>query len=79
VIDAAHELDLAIPGDLAVVGFDDIEEAAMTTPPLTTVQNPAFETGKDAGALLAERMDGSFRGTARAVTLPLSLVVRASS
>jgi LacI family transcriptional regulator len=79
VIDAAHELDLAIPRDLAVVGFDDIEEAAMTTPPLTTVRNPAFETGKAAGTLLAQRMDGSFRGNARAVTLPASLVVRASS
>ena len=79
VIDAAHELDLSIPDHLAVVGFDDIEEAAMTTPPLSTVRNPAFETGKAAGALLAERMSGSYRGHARAVTLPASLVVRASS
>jgi LacI family transcriptional regulator len=79
VIDAAQELDMRIPDDIAVVGFDDIEEAAMTTPPLTTVRNPAFETGEAAGALLAERMGGSFRGRARAVTLPASLVVRASS
>jgi LacI family transcriptional regulator len=79
VIDAAHELDLSVPDDLAVVGFDDIEEAAMTTPPLTTVQNPAFETGKAAGTLLAERMAGRYRGGARAMTLPASLVVRATS
>ena len=79
VIDAAHELDLSVPDGLAVVGFDDIEEAAMTTPPLTTVRNPAFETGKAAGTLLAERMAGGYRGRARAMTLPASLVVRATS
>jgi LacI family transcriptional regulator len=79
VIDAAHELGLAVPGDLAVVGFDDIEEAAMTTPPLTTVRNPAFETGEAAGALLADRMIGAFSGAARAVELPAPLVVRSSS
>jgi len=79
VIDAAHELDLSVPDDLAVVGFDDIEEAAMTTPPLTTVRNPAFETGQAAGTLLTERMAGGYRGRARAMTLQASLVVRATS
>jgi len=79
VIDAARERGLDVPADLAVVGFDDIEEAAMTTPPLTTVRNPAFETGEAAGRLLGDRMAGSFRGPARAVKLPASLIVRASS
>ncbi|HZB02551.1 MAG TPA: LacI family DNA-binding transcriptional regulator [Actinomycetota bacterium] len=79
VIDAAHERGLGLPDDLAVVGFDDIEEAAMTTPPLTTVRNPAFETGEEAGRLLGERMSGAYRGAARDVQLPATLVVRASS
>jgi LacI family transcriptional regulator len=79
VVDAAHERGLRLPDELAVVGFDDIEEAAMTTPPLTTVRNPAFETGEAAGRLLGERMSGAYRGTARDVQLPASLVVRASS
>jgi LacI family transcriptional regulator len=78
VIDAARELNLSIPGDLAVVGFDDIEEAAMTTPPLTTVRNPALETGKVAGTFLTDRMTG-YRGQARAMILPASLVVRSTS
>jgi LacI family transcriptional regulator len=79
VIDAAHDRGLRPPDDLAVVGFDDIEEAAMTTPPLTTVRNPAFETGEAAGRLLGERMSGGYGGPARDVQLPASLVVRASS
>jgi LacI family transcriptional regulator, galactose operon repressor len=79
VMDAARERGLDVPADLAVVGFDDIEEAAMTTPPLTTVRNPAFETGEAAGKLLGDRMAGSYRGPAREVKLPASLIVRASS
>lgn len=79
VLDAAHDVGIPVPDDLAVVGFDDIEEAAMTTPPLTTVANPARETGRAAGRLLRDRMSGSYRGAARAVTLPASLVVRATS
>ena len=79
VIDAAHDRGLRLPDELAVVGFDDIEEAAMTTPPLTTVRNPAFETGETAGRLLGERISGAYREAARDVRLPASLVVRASS
>jgi LacI family transcriptional regulator len=79
VIDAAHDRGVGLPDDLAVVGFDDIEEAAMTTPPLTTVRNPAFETGEAAGRLLGDRMSGAYRGPARDLQLPATLVVRASS
>jgi LacI family transcriptional regulator len=79
VIDATRELGLSVPDDVAVVGFDDIEEAAMTTPPLTTVRNPALETGRAAGELLSDRMSGAIRGPARAVILSAPLVVRSSS
>jgi LacI family transcriptional regulator len=79
VLDAADELGLRVPEDLAVVGFDDIEPAAMTQPPLSTVVNPAFETGRTAGTLLLSRISGAYRGPARTVTLPSALVVRGSS
>jgi LacI family transcriptional regulator len=80
VIDAARDAGLTIPTDLAVVGFDDIEEAAMTTPPLTTVRNPALESGRAAGQLLIDRMSEEVRGPpARVVTLSAPLVVRSSS
>ena len=79
VLDAAREAGLEVPGDLAVAGFDDIEAAAMTHPPLTTVSNPAYETGLLAGTLLKERMLGRHQEPPRTVTLPCRLVRRATA
>jgi LacI family transcriptional regulator len=70
---------LGVPDDVAIVGFDDIEAAALVSPPLTSVVNPAFDTGHAAAALLMERMTGAYAGPQRAVTLPCRLVVRAST
>ena len=45
---AAHDAGLALPGDLAVVGFDDIPFAALACPALTTVAQPKFAMGQQA-------------------------------
>jgi LacI family transcriptional regulator len=78
-LDVLRERRLRVPDDVALVGFDDIEAAALVSPPLTSVVNPAFETGRTAGGLLMERMTGAYVGPQRAVTLPCRLVVRASA
>ena len=78
-LDAARELGVAVPADLALVGFDDIEAAAMAVPPLTTVSNPAQETGLLAGIMLGERMRGAFVGAPRTVTLPCRLIRRGTA
>jgi DNA-binding LacI/PurR family transcriptional regulator len=52
LLDAAPELGLSIPRDLSLVGFDDLAEAAASTPPLTTLHNPLYESGEQAVALL---------------------------
>jgi LacI family transcriptional regulator len=78
-VDAAREAALTIPGDVAVVGYDDIEAAALGSPPLTTVVNPAYEAGRAAGRLLAERMTGGYSGERREVVLRSRLVERGSS
>jgi LacI family transcriptional regulator len=43
---------LRAPDDVAVVGYDDVELAAMTDPPLTTVHQPSYELGATAYELL---------------------------
>ncbi|MEV4620380.1 LacI family DNA-binding transcriptional regulator [Asanoa sp. NPDC049573] len=78
-IDAAHELGLTVPGDVAIVGFDDVDAATIVNPPLTTVRNPAYETGYTAGELLLSRITGSYAGEGRIVVLPCPLVVRSSA
>jgi DNA-binding LacI/PurR family transcriptional regulator len=74
VMRAAAERGIAIPGDLSVVGFDDIPQAAAASPGLTTVSQPHEEKGRAAVRLLVSgaRPEDSVR-------LPCHLVVRAST
>jgi LacI family transcriptional regulator len=78
-IDLAHELGLDVPGDVAIVGFDDVDAATIVTPQLTTVRNPSYEAGSTAGDLLLSRMTGRYGGSGRTVVLPCPLVVRGSA
>lgn len=77
-IDALREAGLDVPGDVAVAGFDDVDAATIVRPPLTTVVNPAYDIGVNAGKLLVTRLSGEYDGEAREVGLPCPLVVRDS-
>jgi LacI family transcriptional regulator len=75
---AAHEAGVDVPRQLSVVGFDDIELAAYTSPPLTTVAQPKEAIGTGAAGLLLERLrDG--RTTPRREILQPQLHLRAST
>ena len=78
VLRAAQEVGLAVPGDLAVVGYDDLDFAAVLSPPLTTVAQQPFQMGVEAARLLVSRIRGE-RGSPKQIRLPARLVVRASS
>jgi|SRR5580658_9960517 DNA-binding LacI/PurR family transcriptional regulator len=67
-----------VPGDVSVVGFDDIPEAAFFPPPLTTVRQDFGELGRRAMHLLMDRISGSERFVPSMPILP-DLVVRASA
>jgi LacI family transcriptional regulator len=56
VLDAAARAGLAVPGDLSVIGFDDIELAAAIG--LTTVRQPLRESGRVGAHLLLSALDG---------------------
>jgi DNA-binding LacI/PurR family transcriptional regulator len=69
---AARGLD--VPGEISVIGFDGVPEAATCDPPLTTIAQPIAEIGRRAVARIL-----SPESVARRETLPLELVVRAST
>lgn len=62
VYEAAAELGLSIPGELSIVGFDDIPEAGRANPPLTTVSQPHTEKGLRAGKKLVAMLEGEDPG-----------------
>ena len=53
-LSAAKERGLNVPRDISIAGYDDIEFAAYTDPPLTTVRIPAYEMGKLAAKVLLQ-------------------------
>ena len=55
---ALGEHDVDVPGQVSVVGFDDIDLAAYTSPPLTTFAQPRHELGREAAAQLLGMLDG---------------------
>ncbi len=72
---------LSVPGDMSVIGFDDIDLAAWTDPPLTTVRQPTGELGRRAvERIAAELADGRAGSGApsRAILAP-SLVARGTT
>lgn len=75
---AARARGLAIPDDLSVVGFDNVPESALATPPLTTVEQPIRQMGVEAVRILMELFADPARAPER-VVLPTRLVVRQSS
>jgi alanine racemase len=69
---------LSIPADVSVVGFDDIELAETTDPPLTTVHQPIRGKGEEAARLLLSLLAGNEEPTGHR-RLATRLVVRAST
>lgn len=78
-MDATRDQGLSIPDDVAFVGFDDVDAATIVSPALTTIRNPAYETGMAAGELLLSRMLGAYDDVGRKIILPCPLVRRQSA
>lgn len=78
VLRALHESGVAVPGEVSVVGFDDMADAASFWPPLTTIRQDFATVGRAAVHRLLERIAGD--GPPERVPLvPTELVVRAST
>lgn len=77
-LEAIYEAELAVPDEIAVVGYDEISWATLLRTALTTVSQPAYDLGHESARLLLSRLEG-YSGSARTMVLPTSLNVRASS
>jgi DNA-binding LacI/PurR family transcriptional regulator len=73
-IDWLKARGIAVPGDVSVVGFDDVPESAAAQPPLTTIRQPIAEIGRRAVRAILEHGDEVWREK-----LDVELVVRAST
>ena len=73
VVEAARQHGLAVPGDLSVMGFDDIDVAVYMG--LTTIRQPLYESGRRAATMLLGMLaDAAW--APESVELPVELVVR---
>jgi DNA-binding LacI/PurR family transcriptional regulator len=79
LLHALHESGRSVPGDVSVVGYDDIPEAAHLLPPLTTVRTDFAEIGTRSLRLLLDRIDGPGERPRVDTLVPVNLVVRAST
>lgn len=74
---ALRERGLRVPEDIAIVGFDDVRLAAFCDPPLTTINEPDDDHGRQAALMLMALLNGK-EVEERHVTLHTKLIVRES-
>lgn len=77
-LQAARQLGIRVPEELSIVGFDDLEIASVTGPPLTTVRQPLEELGRIAASLLMRLLQGRTLEASR-IELSTRLIVREST
>ncbi len=78
-IRAIKDTGREVPGDISVVGFDDITSATFSTPSLTTVHQPLFEMGQKGAQLLLERIADREKQFPGEIEMQPELVVREST
>jgi LacI family transcriptional regulator len=77
-MDAVHNRGLRVPEDISVLGFDDIPQAAVVHPALTTVRQPLEQMGRVATQMLLDLLKNPEQAINR-MELPTELVIRDST
>lgn len=77
-IRSIQDSGLTVPDDIAVIGYDDIPQAAVISPPLTTIRQPFSRMGSVAVDILLEMIEHPSSQPHR-IVLPTELIIRASS
>jgi LacI family transcriptional regulator len=76
-MDAIRQRSLRVPDDIAVLGFDDIPQAALVRPALTTIQQPLEKMGRVATQMLLDLLEAPESKIQR-IELPTKLIIRDS-
>jgi DNA-binding LacI/PurR family transcriptional regulator len=76
---ALHDVDLRVPRDVSVIGFDDIKEAAFQTPSLTTIRQPLHQMGALAVQTLLQQLRPSDNRNFEQIEVAPELIVREST
>lgn len=74
---AAAEMNISVPDEISIMGFDDIPEAQRVIPKLTTIHQPKYETGVEAAKLLFRSIQD--KDTSEKIILEHELIVREST
>jgi len=76
---AIKENGLSVPGDVAIVGFDDIPTSRLVSPPLTTIRKSQDLIGQRAVEMILERINKTVAPLGRCEEIPFELIVRQSA
>lgn len=76
---ALKELNYRVPGDVSVIGFDDISLARFSSPPLTTIRQDTYQKGRIAAETLLSFIRGKNDAAPAQIMLDTSLVIRNST
>ncbi len=76
-IGGAYEMQISVPEDISIVGFDNYEEGMVTNPPLTTMDYPSVEIGEIAARSVLEKIYDD-QAEAKQYVLPLDILIRHS-
>jgi LacI family transcriptional regulator len=70
---------ISIPGDMALVGYDDVEFASVLSTPLTSIRQPKYELGRTAAELLLDEANNPTSHQHQHIVYQPELIVRESS
>ncbi|MFO7154699.1 MAG: LacI family DNA-binding transcriptional regulator [Caldicoprobacter oshimai] len=75
---AIHELNIKVPQELSIIGFDYFELSDVIKPSLTVIEQPTSKMGEIAGNLILKRIKGDYTGYPEVHTLHTRMIVRDS-
>lgn len=76
VLDAARQLNISVPGQLSVIGYDDIRDADYVN--LTTIKQPLYESGLEGGEAILQQIENGSSEPLE-IQLPVSLIIRGTT